>query len=652
MFAQLADKEQVDPKLQAELHPQEGAQVRVALIGVGAVAAFHHIPGIRLDPRAALTAICDPDANLLEKRKQEWGPVFATTDYKEIMSREDVDAVVIATPNFLHVEIAMAALKAGKHVMCEKPLGLNAEEACQLAEAAKNSNNVHMTAFTYRFAPSMQFLKKMIEEGKLGEIRHFRSQRFLDWDETSWGWRQYKKTAGAGNTYDMMIHRIDFAQYLLGPISSVSGKIKQFVPRNKTPSGADCEPSQVDDWTAIVVDFENGATGVFEGSTLMKGHHNNGFGYEWAEVNGSLGTAVYQLQDPYHILFGTHGGSLEKLAVPEELLVISGSPRVPSEGVPSTVFRYDQMYEFVSAIVEKRPAQPSFIEGASAQVVADAVIQSSDLRRWIDIAPLSSQPTSSPSSSSSSPSSLPLSGKVAVVTGGGTGIGRAVALKFASQGASVFVLGRRLEPLQEVQATHKKSSSAGCVTPFSCDVGDFEAVQSVFAKIVSASGRIDILVNSAGVNIAERHSNVLTFENYRHLMKVNLDGTFNAIHESLPHMKQQKGGLIVNVSSVAALRGLPLAGSAYCASKAAVSGLGSTIASEQWEDNIRVCNFCPGEVNTPIIDQRAVPPSAEARALMLQPEDCADAILMVALLPSRAQVSEMVIKPTVQQFWT
>jgi NADP-dependent 3-hydroxy acid dehydrogenase YdfG len=158
---------------------------------------------------------------------------------------------------------------------------------------------------------------------------------------------------------------------------------------------------------------------------------------------------------------------------------------------------------------------------------------------------------------------------------------------------------------------------------------------------------------------------VLSFDNYRYLMKVNLDGTFNTIHEALPHMKQQGGGLIVNVSSVAALRGLPLAGSGYCASKAAVNALGSTVASEQWESNIRVCNFCPGiflpfthlltrtgEVNTPIIDQRAVPPSHEARALMLQPQDCADAILMVALLPPRAQVSELVIKPTVQQFWT
>jgi predicted dehydrogenase len=269
--------------------------------------------------------------------------------------------------------------------MLEKPIGLNEKEAIQLATEAENAGITHMTAFTYRFAPAIRYIRKLISDGKLGEIRHFRSQRFLDWPETSWYWRQYKKTAGAGNIYDMMIHRIDFAQYLIGNIKSVSGKVKQFVPRYKTPNGEICPLSEVDDWSALIVDFENGATGVFEGSTLMKGHHNNGFGFEWAEVNGSAASVVYQLADPYNILFGTHGKTLEKLPVPKEFLVIEGSPRVPDQGKPSEVFRYDQMYEFVSAITEKRPAKPSFIDGAKAQVVADAALLSSQERREVDV---------------------------------------------------------------------------------------------------------------------------------------------------------------------------------------------------------------------------------------------------------------------------
>jgi predicted dehydrogenase len=251
--------------------------------------------------------------------------------------------------------------------------------------AARDANLRHMTAFTYRFAPSMRYVKYLVESGALGVPRHFRSQRFLDWPESSWGWRQSKKLAGAGDLFDMTIHRIDFAQDLLGPIKSICGAVAQFVPRDKTAEGQPCEPSEVDDWSSLIGQFENGAVGVWEGSTLMKGYHNDGFGYEWAEVNGSEGSAAYQLTDPNNILIGKPGQTMEKLPVPEEYLVIEGSPRDPHAGVPSTVFRYDLVYEFVSAIVEERDAIPGFDHGASAQLIADSVLESFDKRTWIDI---------------------------------------------------------------------------------------------------------------------------------------------------------------------------------------------------------------------------------------------------------------------------
>lgn len=645
MFASLAEGKKEDTEAIAkELHPEKPL-VRIALIGVGAVSAFHHIPGIRIDPRAALVAICDSSKELLATREKEWGPVFVTSDYKEIVANPDVDAVIIATPNALHVEIAEACMRAGKHVMCEKPLGLNAKQALHLAEVAESLPNVcHMTAFTYRFAPSLRYLKTLIDSGELGQLRHFRSQRFLDWAETSWSWRQYKATAGAGNIYDMTIHRIDFAQFLMGKISSVTGKVKQFVPRDKTPEGLPCPPSEVDDWTAMIVDFENGATGVFEGSTLMKGHHNDGFGFEWAEVNGSLGTAVYQLKDPYNILIGKHGESLKTVPVPKEFVVIEGSPRDPTVGVPTTVFRYDQLYEFVSAIVGKRQTIATFRDGASAQVVADACLLASEQRRWVDVAEITSE---APQQNKDAP----LKGKVAVVTGGGTGIGRGIVLSYANAGAKVYCLGRRVEPLNEVVAA-LKTTSGGSITPLSCDVSSSDSVKKCFDLILSSEPSLDILVNSAGINIAERQAEILTIDNYRSIMGANVDGAFFCIHSVLPQMRKQGGGLIINISSVAALRGLPLAGAAYCASKAAMNMLGSTISAEQYEHGIRVCNFCPGEVNTPIMDKRAKVPDAEARNQMLQPEDCAAAALMIACLPPRAQVSELVIKPTIQQFWT
>ena len=360
-------------------------KVRIAIIGAGAVADYHHVPGIRIDPRAELVAICDPNQELLAKRQADWGPLKATTEYERIAADPDIDAVIICTPNFTHLPITLACVEGGKHVMCEKPLGLNFDESARMYRAARNKGVRHMTAFTYRFAPSMRYVKHLVASGALGTPRHFRSQRFLDWPETSWGWRQYKKLAGAGDLFDMTIHRIDFAQDLLGPIKSVCGAVARFAPRDCDAQGKPCPPSEVDDWSSLIGVFESGAVGVWEGSTLMKGYHNSGFGYEWAEVNGSEGSAAYQLTDPNNIQIGLKGAPMHKEPVPDEFLVIPGSPRKPHEGVPSTVFRYDLVYEFVSAIMERRDAVPGFDHGARAQAVADAVLESFEQRRWVEL---------------------------------------------------------------------------------------------------------------------------------------------------------------------------------------------------------------------------------------------------------------------------
>jgi predicted dehydrogenase len=368
--------------VKTEKHP-----VRVAFIGVGAVTAYHHLPGIRLDSRAELVAICDADPGLLEKRKAEWGVSVASTDPAEICNRADVDAVVIATPNDTHRPLAVTAARAGKHIMCEKPLGLSAVEVREMYESARDAGVVHMTAFTYRFAPSMRYLRHLLKSGALGTPRHFRSQRFLDWPETSWGWRQYRARAGAGDLFDMTIHRIDFAIDLLGPVARVCGAVARFAPRDRTVDGQSCPPSDVDDWSCLIGEFSSGATGVWEGTTLAKGYHRDGFGHEWAEINGSEGSAVYRLHEPNTILLGKTGSDLAPVAVPAEFLKPADSPRNPEEGAPATVFRYDLMWEFVSAIVEGRSAVPSFLDGYNAQVVADAVLESHSNRTWLEISP-------------------------------------------------------------------------------------------------------------------------------------------------------------------------------------------------------------------------------------------------------------------------
>lgn len=360
--------------------------VRIAIIGAGAVSDYHHVPAIRLDPRATLVAACDSDGALLERRKRDWSIEKASTDPKAICTDPDVDAVIIATPNYTHRAIALAAARAGKHVMCEKPLGLNAGEVREMYHAARDAGVVHMTAFTYRFAPAMRYLKHLVASGALGTPRHFRSQRFLDWPETSWGWRQYTRLAGAGDLFDMTIHRIDFAIDLLGPIERVCGSLARFADRTKTKDGQPCDPSDVDDWSSIIGRFRCGATGVWEGTTLAKGYHRGGFGHEWAEVNGAEGSAVYQLHTPNSLLVGKTGHDLAAVEVPREFIKPADSPRDPAKGEPATVFRYDLVWEFVSAIVEHRKAAPSFYDGLRAQVVADSVIDSHARGQWVEIA--------------------------------------------------------------------------------------------------------------------------------------------------------------------------------------------------------------------------------------------------------------------------
>jgi predicted dehydrogenase len=366
------------------MSPHQGNRVRLAIIGAGAVSDYHHVPAIALDPRAELVAVCDADAALLERRRRDWRIDRTTTDVAVICAADDIDAVIIATPNFTHRPIAEAAARSGKHVMCEKPLGLSAAEVRSMYETARQAGVVHMTAFTYRFAPAMRYLRHLVHSGALGTPRHFRSQRFLDWPETSWGWRQYQAKAGAGDLFDMTIHRIDFALDLLGPLARVCGAVARFAPRTQTPDGQTCPPSDVDDWSCLIGEFASGAVGVWEGTTLAKGYGRNGFGHEWAEVNGSEGSAVYRLHEPNSILLGKTGHDLAPQAVPTEFLKPPSSPRDPSQGEPATVFRYDLVWEFVSAIVEGRSAVPSFLDGLNAQMVADAVLESYAKRTWIE----------------------------------------------------------------------------------------------------------------------------------------------------------------------------------------------------------------------------------------------------------------------------
>ena len=207
---------------------------------------------------------------------------------------------------------------------------------------------------------------------------------FYDWGEHAIGWRQYKAQAGSGELGDMGIHRINYAEDLLGQIVAVCASMKQVVPRRTTASGQNCAPQDVEDWVAWIAEFESGATGAFEMAKLSKGRGLGG-DHDLAELNGSEASALYQLHAPFEIMFGRRQQPFETRSVPPEFLKRSGSPRDPHDGNPVVTFRYDQAWEFVSAIRQQRDATPSFYHGMRAQAVAEGIVEASRERRWVSV---------------------------------------------------------------------------------------------------------------------------------------------------------------------------------------------------------------------------------------------------------------------------
>ena len=240
-----------------------------------------------------------------------------------------------------------------------------------------------------------------------------------------------------------------------------------------------------------------------------------------------------------------------------------------------------------------------------------------------------------------------LTNRTAVITGGGSGIGAAIAGALADAGCRVAITGRRQQPLDDVTGNH------GGQVPIiarTSDVADRDGVHEFFEWAAAELGQIDILVNSAGINPPVRSVAELDPDNWDSLIAVNLTGAYNCIHAVLPAMRARQDGVIINISSVAGLRAGPLGGVAYNASKFGMAALGITVAEEHRGMGIRVTNIYPGEVETPILDNRPVPVTAEHRARILQPEDCAEVVMMVVRLPARANVPELVIIPTTQSY--
>lgn len=236
--------------------------------------------------------------------------------------------------------------------------------------------------------------------------------------------------------------------------------------------------------------------------------------------------------------------------------------------------------------------------------------------------------------------------KVVIVTGAGSGMGSQIARDFVMAGAVVIFVGRRVDALNAVVAD--LPSDRAIVR--SLDVSDRATVNAVVGEVIETYHRVDILVNNAGLNTQARGVADIDPDDWDYVVNVNLNGAFNMVRAVLPAMRAQHDGLIVHISSTAGVRASQVAGAAYSASKHAMVSLSNSINLEEWEHGIRSTAICPGEVNTPILDKRAQPPSDERKSQMIQVEDISATVLYVARLPQTVTVPTLVIKPTYQIF--
>ena len=241
---------------------------------------------------------------------------------------------------------------------------------------------------------------------------------------------------------------------------------------------------------------------------------------------------------------------------------------------------------------------------------------------------------------------MSLENQNALVVGGGTGMGEAIALALAAEGAKVAVAGRRQEKLDAVS-----KQAEGKILAHTVDVAERESVKTLFDWAgAQFGGQLHLLVNCAGVNIPKRSMSELAPGDWDKVIAINATGAFNCMHFGLPLMRPHWTGLVINISSTSGKRAAPLGGLAYNASKFAMAAIGTSASEDERGNGIRVTTIFPGEVDTPILDDRPVPPDADHRAKILKPADIAAITVAIAKLPPLAHVPELVIKPIGQSF--
>jgi predicted dehydrogenase len=352
--------------------------LRIGLIGAGGAARGIHIPGFRLCDGVELAAVCDADG---EAAKATGIPNIYST-YQDLLGHEGLDAVVIASPNHTHAEIVQAAAAAGKHILCEKPLGLDLAEAREMLEAVEQAGVVNMTAFTYQFTPAVRYLRHLVESGALGTLRSVRSAYLMALSTHLLGWRSQRRFAGSGVLADIGSHLIHLTRYVAGELAAVTATQRRF---RSDPA------SDVEDWIAFLATFESGACGTVEISRICAGRGAGISEEMFIEVYGADGSAVFSLQDPWglRVAIGQDGRDpnrlLSRIDVPEPFLKLEGSPRDLRAHEARWGYRYDQAFQFVDSIRTGESRTPTLLDGVRCQAVMEAALASCESGIWEEV---------------------------------------------------------------------------------------------------------------------------------------------------------------------------------------------------------------------------------------------------------------------------
>ena len=354
-----------------------------------------------LEAELEMHTICGRQPEGVETAARELGWKNASTDWKEVIENPEIDVVDINTPNDSHAEIAIAAANAGKHVLCEKPLALTVGQCREMLDAAEKNGVVHMVCHNYRRIPAIAHAKKMIEEGALGELFHYRARYAQDWiidPNFPLVWRLQKGVSGSGAHGDINAHIIDLGRYLVGEFAEVCGLMNTFINQRPLENAAGKGDGlggvagatkmgevTVDDAAIFIGRFENGALANLEATRFALGRKNN----IAIEINGSQGSLFFDFEDMNRLKFFDNRQPEDRQGFSDILVTQPGGthPYVGQWWPPGHILGYEHTFvhtlaDFVNAVVAGQAIQPTFEDGLKNQRVLEAVEQSANSKQW------------------------------------------------------------------------------------------------------------------------------------------------------------------------------------------------------------------------------------------------------------------------------